>query len=161
MTLLEAEKLWLDQTTEEEVRFELFTETRMLRRPNNGMKALASLFFGQYKDLSGRLITDDRVIWLGFIMSEQPGEGTRLLKFIRRLAWESGLAICGEPVPLKPASWGTQRPWSNDKSGLIAWYLRNDFHVLQNKWQTRIWYVPSNLELSVQAELVDKRPAPD
>ena len=131
----------------------------MLRRHNTGIKALASLVFGHYKDLSGSLISDNRVIWLGFIMSDQPGEGAPLLKLIRRLACENGLAVCGEPVALKPASWGTQRPWSNDKYSLITWYLRNGFHVLQNKWQTRIWYVPPNLEISVQAALMDKRPA--
>jgi hypothetical protein len=157
MTLRKAEQSWLDQTTEEEIRFELFAEPRQLRRPKIGIKALASLMFGRYKDISGRTIEDDRVIWLALIMSEQPGEGARLLAEICRLARVSGLAICGEPVSLKPAKWDAKRRWSGDTNDLIAWYLRNDFRIVQTKWRTLLLYLPPGIELSVQTQLVSKR----
>ena len=157
MTLQEVEQHWLDQTTEEEVLFALFPEPRQLRRPKTGMKALASLIFGQYKSLSDETISDDRVIWLGMIMSEQPGEGAGLLGQICQLARRGGLAICGEPVSLKPASWDAQRSWSGDKNDLIAWYLRNEFYVVQTKWRTRVWYLPPGIDLSVHEQLVSTK----
>jgi hypothetical protein len=157
MKLQEAEQFWLDQTTEEEIRFGLFAEPCRLRRPKTGMKALASLIFGHYKDLSDQPINDDNVIWLGMIMSEKPGEGARLLGQICQLAWTCGLAICGDPVPLKPESWDPQRRWSGDRNDLIAWYLRNEFRIVQTKRQTRLWYLPPGIELAVQTELVGNR----
>jgi len=160
MKLQDAEKLWLDQTEEEEVRFALFAEPKLLRRPRTGMKALAALHFGGYQDMSGTWITDDRVIWLQMIMSEQPGEGARLLGQICRLASGHGLAICGEPVSLKPASWDETRHWSGRVDDLIIWYLRHDFRVVQSKWRTRVWHVPPGLDLVVGIELIDKARVP-
>lgn len=157
MTLQEAEQFWLNQTTDEDIQFALFAEPRRLRRPKTGMKTLASLVFGQYKELCNETIADDRVIWLAMIMSEQPGEGARLLGQICTLARASGMAICGEPVSLKPANWDLQRHWSGNNNDLIAWYLRNEFRIVQTKWQTRLWYVPPGIELSVQVQLASKR----
>jgi SAM-dependent methyltransferase len=154
MAILDAELCWLDLTTEEEVEFGSHVVAK-LRRPKNGIKALASLNFVKYRDLSGCWLTDDRVIWLEMILSEQAGEGARLLKQICRLARHKGLAICGCPSPVKPTAWPEGRPWLCNSNDLAAWYLRHGFRIVQNKSETRVWFVPPGLELSVQVHLVE------
>lgn len=159
MALMDAAQAWLTQTTEEDVRFETFPDAKLLRRPLSGVRALAALSFGQYIDMTDKVIDDDRVIWLGMIMSEERGEGARLLEQICRLARAHGLAICGDPVALKPAGWEPARPWMRSKHELIGWYLRHDFIVVQSKWRTRLWHVPPGMELLVQTQLADRATA--
>jgi hypothetical protein len=152
MTILDAKQCWLDLTTEEEVEFGSLAALK-LRRPKKSINALASLTFGEYKDLSGCRRCDDRVIWLDMIVSKRSGDGARLLKQICRLARDNGLAICGCPTPVKPMDWLEDRWFCNDKD-IVAWYQRQDFKIVQDASETRVWKLPPGLALSVQVQIV-------
>ena len=153
MAILDAERCWHDHTTEEEVEFGSHGVAK-LRRPKTGMKALASLQFGTYQDFSGSWQIDDRVIWLSMILSEQSGDGARLLAQICKLARRHIVAICGCPTPMKPSTWSANRKWLGRNDDLASWYLRHGFRIVQNKSETRIWHIPPGLDLAVAAHLV-------
>lgn len=156
MGLKQAERLWLSQTNDEEFYLDRFPKPKVLRRPISQIRALASLSFGRYKDLSDQIVEDDRVVWLDFIVSEEQGKGRLLLDKIKRLMDDHSLALCGEPIPLKPQDWTEGRVWMRKPDELISWYIRQDFKVVQTALNTRVWYLPHDLNLVVDVKLSPK-----
>jgi hypothetical protein len=122
------EQQWLAETTSENFYFSTFPgKSCDLRRHNTITGALAKLRFGSYMNFAGRWVPDDQAVWLGMITSDTPGDGGRLLARILELAAEHSCHVVGEPTPLKPKDWSTDRPWTREPDQLIEWYRQHDF----------------------------------
>jgi len=126
--MADMEQQWLSETSSENFFFSTFRgQSCVLRRHNRITGALASLRFGSYMNCANRWVPNDDVVWLGMITSDRPGDGARLLKRILELAVEYSCLVAGEPTPLKPKNWPTDRPWYSEPSTLVEWYRRHDF----------------------------------
>ena len=142
--MTDIEQQWLAETTSESFYFSTFPgKSCDLRRHNTITGALAKLRFGSYLNLAGRWVPDDRVVWLGMITSDTPGDGARLLTRIRELAAEYSCLVVGEPTPLKPKDWSPDRPWCRDPYPLIEWYARHDF-AFRTKGRTTLMCYPAS-----------------
>lgn len=122
--LQKAETEWLAETVPEALNFCVVGSVApmQLRRHLTIPGALAELAFGKSAFPRG--------IWLGMIVSEQPGQGRRLLDRIKLLADSHRLTIIGSPVPLKPTNWNQSRPWSDSEKDVTDWYVRNGFRAV-------------------------------
>src|SRR5689334_5859471 len=110
--MTDMEQQWLSETSPEDFFFSTFPgQSCVLHRHNRINGALARLKFGSYMKRPNKWAYDEDVVWLGMITSDRPGDGGRLLKRILELAVERSLLVAGEPTPLKPKNWPSNRPW--------------------------------------------------
>lgn len=134
---------WEAETTEESIGFALFPkQPQTLRRHSSIRGGLAALHFGNDKT-KGQWIDRDDTVYLGMIVSEIEGDGTKLLSRIKRLADKYGLSIKGHPTPLKPTNWLLGRPFSYKQEILVSWYAKNGFEIMNDGGIPAIQYPPS------------------
>jgi hypothetical protein len=150
--LLAAEADWIKCSDAEYFFFELSHKPMVLRRSKRFPGALSGLIFGKYQGLDQQWILDERVVWLGMIVSDRFGSGGLLLSDLRKFVKTRGLSLIGTPNSLRPRDWDKARQPLTQQE-LICWYLKHGFKIIQSGSETRIMFVPAPLKLAVTFEL--------
>ncbi|PPD06496.1 MAG: hypothetical protein CTY28_13045 [Hyphomicrobium sp.] len=146
----ELKAAWLAGSDEEEFYFEAFSHPKLLRRSKSVTGALTQLEFGKYQNFRQEWIDDDRVVWLGMIVSDQAGAGTELLKKLTKQLARCGVSLIGTPTPLKPRDWAPDRPFEYRADKLIDWYRKLGFQVLPNGSEMRVVHLGMASRLEVE-----------
>jgi hypothetical protein len=119
-----AETEWLEETTPDAVSFEMFKgyPPKPMRRHRTIVGGLAELVFGGNENPEG--------MWLGMIVSENPGSGHALIERIKQIADKYDLSIEGVVNPLKPSNWDPARKFVPLGRLLAPYYVKRGFEII-------------------------------
>lgn len=137
-----ARTAWEAETILEEIEFAQFEgHRREIRRHKLIKGGMATLHFG-YDLIDGQLREVPNTIYFGMITSDVPGDGGKLLSRIKELVDCYALYIVGQPTPLKPMNWGSDRHFSWKPEVLENWYLKHGFQIEKSGSTHRVSYPP-------------------